>query len=102
MTDTSETTDDVLGVHPALDPAEDASAFGGRRSLRVLVAEDNLVNQQIARGFLEREAIGSSSPRTGRLPPIEQALEKAENASVVVDAKDPCHEYPGGRRFTGS
>jgi CheY-like chemotaxis protein/HPt (histidine-containing phosphotransfer) domain-containing protein len=87
MTDTSETTDDVLGVHPALDTAGHASAFGGRRSLRVLVAEDNLVNQKVARGFLEREGHHVVIAENGQIAADEAA--QSDFDLVLMDVQMP-------------
>ncbi len=75
-------------MKPADMPTFDVAAEGGRgRSLRILVAEDNLTNQAVARKILEREGHEVTVAADG-----EKAVELLEKVSfdlVLMDINMP-------------
>jgi CheY-like chemotaxis protein/HPt (histidine-containing phosphotransfer) domain-containing protein len=79
--------DDILGVDPVLGTPVHASAPGGQRSLRVLVAEDNPVNQKVVRGFLEREGHRVVIAENGQL--AADAAAQSDFDLVLMDVQMP-------------
>jgi CheY-like chemotaxis protein/HPt (histidine-containing phosphotransfer) domain-containing protein len=82
-----EVIDDILDAQPAALSTLAAPASGGMRSLRVLVAEDNLVNQKVARGFLEREGHRVVIAENGQL--AADAAAQSDFDLILMDVQMP-------------
>ncbi|HZP42685.1 MAG TPA: PAS domain S-box protein [Candidatus Binatia bacterium] len=80
---------EVVGTPPADErPATDAAAAGERRlGLRVLVAEDNPINQNVAVGMVERWGCRADAVANGR--EALAALERARYDVVLMDVQMP-------------
>jgi two-component system, sensor histidine kinase and response regulator len=81
---------DALGVapkQPESAASEQASELPHTRPLRILLAEDSVVNQRLAVGLLERHGHRVSIAQTGR-----EALEKSEQGNfdvILMDVQMP-------------
>jgi two-component system sensor histidine kinase/response regulator len=89
--DLFDTIVEVLTRHPsrrALPPRPAAVPLAeGHRRLRVLVAEDNVVNQQVVMGFLDRAGHAAVVVRTGN--EVLGALERHDFDIALMDVQMP-------------
>ncbi|HYE93039.1 MAG TPA: response regulator [Terriglobales bacterium] len=72
---------------PRAEPARTASAWQPQRRLRVLVAEDSVPNQQVARGFLERWGHDVAVVANGRA--AVEAVRREAFDLVLMDVQMP-------------
>jgi len=91
QSDLMDTIVGVLGSRPpkpkARPPRDAAKASKASRHLRVLVAEDNAVNQQVAVGMLERAGHEATVAANGR--EVLALLEKGAFDVVLMDVQMP-------------
>lgn len=85
----------ALGLHTQYDPADSSASLITRHSLRerrasgahLLVVEDNVVNQEVARGMLARLGFGADIAVNGHA--ALEALASRDYALVLMDCQMP-------------